>query len=148
MIRALTSVWYAASEKAGRFADPAMAAAERSVTSGSGLLQMFLSLSIVLAAVFVVATVVRRMKVTPRSRIGHLKVIDEVVLGSKERAIVLETEGTRLVIGIGDGRVTLLHRYAAIDTPESVNETAAASAATSPASAPSFLEVLKKGLGR
>lgn len=144
MIRELTSPWILASEKTARFADPAMAAAERSVTSGGGLLQMFFSLLIVIAAVLVVAAVVRRMKVTPRSRVGHLKVIDEVVLGNKERAIVLETEGTRLVLGIGEGRVTLLHRYVATETPESVSETAVAAAAA----VPSFLEVLKKGLGR
>jgi flagellar protein FliO/FliZ len=100
MIGNVTSAWSVAAEKSARFADPTMAAAERSVTSGGGLLQIFFSLLVVLAAVFVIAWVVRRMKVTPRSRVGHLKVIDEVVLGNKERAVVLEAEGTRLVLGV------------------------------------------------
>jgi flagellar protein FliO/FliZ len=144
MTPSVTSALTVAAEKSSRFADPTMAAAERSVTSSGGLLQIFFSLVVVLAAVFVVAWVVRRMKVTPRSRVGHLKVIDEVVLGSKERAIVLEAEGTRLVVGVGEGRVALLHRYTSTETPDVAVETAAGPSAK----APSFLEVLKKGLGQ
>ena len=144
MIRDLTTTWTLATEKTARFADPTMAAAERSVTSSGGLLQIFFSLLIVLGAVFVVAWIVRRMKVTPRSRVGHLKVIDEVVLGNKERAVVLEAEGTRLVLGVGEGRVSLLHRYTSTELSDvSVDLTTAPTAKT-----PSFLEVLKKGLGR
>ena len=90
MIRELTAGLSIASEQGARFADPTMAVAERSVASGGGLAQIFFSLLVVLAAIFVVAWVVRRMKVTPQSRVGHLKVIDEVVLGNKERAVVLE----------------------------------------------------------
>lgn len=144
MIRDLTTTWTLATEKTARFADPTMAAAERSVTSSGGLLQIFFSLLIVLGAVFVVAWVVRRMKVTPRSRVGHLKVIDEVVLGDKERAVVLEAEGTRLVLGVGEGRVSLLHRYTSTESSDvAVDLTTAPTPKT-----PSFLEVLKKGLGR
>ena len=145
MSRELTSILSIASEQGARFADPTMAAAERSVASGGGLAQIFFSLLVVLAAIFVVAWVVRRMKVTPQSRVGHLKVIDEVVLGNKERAVVLEAEGTRLVLGVGEGRVALLHRYTAA---ESSSVTVEATASSPPAVAPSFLEVLKKGLGR
>lgn len=144
MIRDLTTTWTLATEKTARFADPTMAAAERSVTSSGGLLQIFFSLLIVLGAVFVVAWVVRRMKVTHRSRVGHLKVIDEVVLGDKERAVVLEAEGTRLVLGVGEGRVSLLHRYTSTESSDvAVDLTTAPTPKT-----PSFLEVLKKGLGR
>lgn len=145
MIRELTTGLSIAGEQGTRFADPAMAAAERSVASGGGLAQIFFSLLVVLAAIFVVAWVVRRMKVTPQSRVGHLKVIDEVVLGNKERAVVLEVEGTRLVLGVGEGRVALLHRYT---STESSSVTAEPTAPSSPAVAPSFLEVLKRGLGR
>lgn len=145
MSRELTSILSIASEQGARFADPAMAAAERSVASGGGLAQIFFSLLVVLAAIFVVAWVVRRMKVTPQSRVGHLKVIDEVVLGNKERAVVLEAEGTRLVLGVGEGRVALLHRYT---STESSSVTAEPTVSSSPSVAPSFLEVLKKGLGR
>lgn len=144
MIGSVKSMWTFAAEKSARFADPTMAAAERSVTSGGGLLQIFVSLLVVLAAVFVVAWVVRRMKVTPRSRVGHLKVIDEVVLGNKERAVVLEAEGTRLVLGVGEGRVALLHRY----TPAVSADIAVEKSASPSTTAPSFLEVLKKGLGQ
>lgn len=145
MIRELTTGLSIAGEQSTRFADPTMAAAERSVASGGGLVQIFFSLLVVLAAIFVVAWVVRRMKVTPQSRVGHLKVIDEVVLGNKERAVVLEAEGTRLVLGVGEGRVALLHRYTSTEISKA---TAEPTASSSPAVAPSFLEVLKKGLGR
>ena len=137
----------AANEKATRFADPTMAVAERSVTSGGGIIQIAISLLFVLAAIFVVGWVMRRTRVAPRSRDGHLKVLDEVALGHKERAVVLEADGTRLVLGVGEGRVALLHRY----TPR---ETSTANLETTPPEAnasippPSFLEILKKGLGK
>lgn len=144
MIHDVTRFWDLSGEKTARFADPALAAAERTVTSGGGLLQVFVSLLFVLAAIFVVAWIVRRMRVTPRSRDGHLKVIDEVVLGNKERTVILDVEGTRLVLGLGEGRVTLLHRY----TPAAGQEQVAVESAPSVVTTPSFLDVLKKGLGK
>lgn len=144
MNQPLSLHWATGSEKAARFADPAMAAAERSVTGGGGLLQIFFSLLVVLAAIFVVAWLVRRMRVAPRSRDGHLKVIDEVALGNKERAVVLEADGTRLVLGVGEGRVALLHRYTAAKPSESI----IGRDPTADASAPTFLEILKRGVGK
>lgn len=133
--------WVAAEDASSpRFAAPSLAAAERSVTSGSGALQIALSLTIVLVTIFVVAWVAKRMRVTPSSRAGLVKVVDEVGLGAKERAVIIEAEGTRLVIGVGEGRVVLLHRYAAPPANESPIVESARPA--------SFLDVLKRGLGK
>ncbi len=136
-----------ASEKAAKFADPTMAVAERSVTSGGGIFQIVISLVVVLATILVIAWVMRRMKVAPRSRDGHLKVLDEVALGHKERAVVIEADGTRLVLGVGEGRVALLHRYTARETSTGDLEVTTRTD-KSVATPPSFLEVLKKGLGK
>lgn len=147
MIDADMTLLIAANEKGARFADPAMAVAERSVTSGGGIVQIAISLLVVLAAIFVVGWLLRRMKVAPRSRDGHLKVLDEVALGHKERAVVLEADGTRLVLGVGEGRVALLHRYTPRET-STANLEAAPPEATATLTPPSFLEILKKGLGK
>jgi flagellar protein FliO/FliZ len=135
--------WWVATEESGggRFAAPSMAAAERSVTSGGGALQIALSLIIVLVTIFVVAWVAKRMRVTPSSRAGLVKVVDEVGIGPKERAVIIDAEGTRLVIGVGEGRVVLLHRYAA---PPGTENTPLVETAASP----SFVDVLKRGLGK
>lgn len=147
MSEQLLSVFMIANEKVARFADPSMAVAERSVASGGGIVQIVFSLLVVIAAIFVVGWVMRRMKVAPRSRDGHLKVLDEIALGNKERAVVLEADGTHLVLGVGDGRVALLHRYTPRDTPSSaINVTTPTDPAAS--TPPSFLEVLKRGLGK
>jgi flagellar protein FliO/FliZ len=107
-------------------------------------MQVVLSLAIVLGAIVLLGWVARRLRVMPRGRGGALRLVDEIALGAKERAVILEVDGARLVLGVGEGGVTLLHRGDAAASP--------AAAATDPApSAPvpqRFADLLAKALGR
>ena len=67
-----------------------------------------LSLAGVVALIIVLAYIVRRFQRTPTGG-GLLKVIDSLTLGARERILLLEADGERLVIGIVAGRIHALH---------------------------------------
>jgi len=138
--------WVADTAPGGRFAAPADITANPTLSGGTSFLQILLSLLLVIGTIFLVGWAVRRIKTMPKGRRGLVRVVDEVGLGAKERAVVIEVDGVRLVVGVGDGRVTLLHRYAATSDKPQAPETDADSA-TDMASLP-FIDVLKKSLGR
>jgi len=131
----------------GRFAAPDMAAAGESATVGGGAMQVLLSLAIVVGAIVLLGWLARRMRVMPRGRSGALRVVDEIALGAKERAVILEVDGARLVLGVGEGRVALLHRGEAPPALRDASADAADAAPAAPA-APRFADLLGKALGR
>jgi flagellar protein FliO/FliZ len=79
------------------------------VSGVSGLGEVTLALVAVLAAVFVFAWLVRRVRAMG-SRIGTaIDVLAEVPLGQKERAVLLKVGQTQILIGVAPGRVNTLH---------------------------------------
>ncbi len=46
-----------------------------------------------------------------------LTVVASRAVGAKERVVVVDVDGTRLVLGVGGGRVSRLHQYPAPDAP-------------------------------
>jgi flagellar protein FliO/FliZ len=138
--------WVAETAPGGRFAAPTEITANPALSGGGSFFQILLSLLLVIGTIFLVGWAVRRIKTMPKGRRGLIRVVDEVGLGAKERAVVVEVDGVRLVVGVGDGRVTLLHRYAAVADKSPLQDTEADSA-TEAASLP-FIDVLKKSLGR
>lgn len=129
-----------------RFGAPSVASVREPVNSGSGALQVLLSLVLVVGAILLLGWLARRLRVLPRGRRGALRVVDEVALGSKERAVIVEVDGARLVLGVGDGRVVMLHKSdpsAVAGATSSGNEHVAAGPLPY-----RFAELLGKGLGR
>lgn len=138
--------WVAETAPGGRFAAPTEITASPAFSGGGSFLQILLSLLLVIGTIFLVGWAVRRIKTMPKGRRGLVRVVDEVGLGAKERAVVIEVDGVRLVVGVGDGRVTLLHRYAASSDKQQSTDTET-DASGDVASLP-FIDVLKKSLGR
>jgi flagellar protein FliO/FliZ len=127
-----------------RFAAPVAASAGEPVSAAGGVMQVVLSLAIVLGAILLLAWAARRLRVMPRGRSGALRVVDEVALGAKERAVILEVDGARLVLGVGEGTVTLLHRGDAAAAPAAVVTEPTPSGSVTPR----FADLLNKALGR
>lgn len=127
-----------------RFGAPAAAATREPVSAGGGVMQVVLSLGIVLGAILLLGWLARRLRVMPRGRGGALRVVDEVALGAKERAVILEVDGARLVLGVGEGRVTLLHRGDVAAAPSAI----VADQTPSGPVPPRFADLLNKALGR
>ena len=129
----------------GRFAAPSSAVREP-VASGAGIVQVVLSLLVVVAAILLLGWAARRVRTLPLGRGGSLRIVDELALGAKERAVILEVDGERLVLGVGEGRIALLHR-----SPASAQVGVPAADASADAAAPvprRFAELLRQAVAR
>ncbi len=142
----------AAGEGGGKFAAPAEAVAPTQVDGGAGILQIFGSLAVVIATILLVGWIARRLRQTPRDRNSALRVVDEIAVGSKERVVLVEVDGARLVLGVGDGRVAILHRTAAMPTSATAPTTGASGSGSSLAlggvNGERFVDLLRRSLGK
>jgi flagellar protein FliO/FliZ len=101
-----------AAAPARRFAAPDIAAAPATSTAG-GIGQMLFGLVVVLAAVFVVAFVAKRMRSISGSGAHGIEVLSQSSLGNKEKAVIVRVDGERLLLGVAAGQVTLLKTLSA-----------------------------------
>ncbi|HEY2035604.1 MAG TPA: flagellar biosynthetic protein FliO [Steroidobacteraceae bacterium] len=122
------------------FAAPHTASTAAPAGAG-GLASVTLALLIVLAAIFAVAWVARRVRGVG-NRVGNaIDVLADVPLGPKERAVLLKVGTEQVLIGVAPGRVSALH---VLREPVEVTK---ATTATGPA-ATSFSALLKRSLGK
>ena len=122
------------------FAAPHAATPAAPVGAG-GLASVTLALLIVLAAIFAVAWVARRVR-GMGNRVGNaIDVLADIPLGPKERAVLLKVGAEQVLIGVAPGRVSALH---VLREPVEITKPAAADA---PA-AVSFGALLKRSLGK
>lgn len=78
------------------------------VSTGS-VLQVIVSLLLVLAAVVMVAWVLKRINLPQQGGGNALKVISGVAVGQRERVVLVEVNDTWLVVGVAPGQVNALH---------------------------------------
>ena len=94
-------------------------AAPASPLSVGSVAQLTLSLAAIVALIFVVSWIVKRLKLgTPRSR-GEIAVIDELALGPRERVVLMRVGDAQVLVGVGAGGVvglTPLDRPIAVKT--------------------------------
>ena len=111
------------------------------VSGVGGLGQVTLALLIVLAAIFLCAWLVRRVRGLG-SRVGNaIDVLAEIPLGQKERAVLLKVGQTQILVGVAPGRVNTLHVLS-----EPIDLTRPATAADD--SRPSFRALMLRSLGK
>lgn len=128
----------AADGAATRFAgQPAPASAAPGLGS---LTQVAVSLALVLALVFAMAWLMRRLRTARRAGAPGIDVLAELPLGPKERAVLIQVDRARLLVGVAAGQVRTLHVLPEADPlPAVVAPTAAA---------PDFAALLRRSLGR
>lgn len=86
---------------------PAYTPPPPAVSSGS-IMQIIFSLLLVLAAIVLVAWLLKRMNVAQQG--SHLlKVLGGVSIGQRERIVLVEIKDTWLVVGVGPGQIRTLH---------------------------------------
>lgn len=90
------------------FAAPQVAEHAPVSTAGS-LAQVTVSLLLVLAAVFLAAWVLRKLRGLGNVRSDAIKVIADLPLGAKERAVLVQVGTQQLLLGVAPGRVNTLH---------------------------------------
>lgn len=85
-------------------ASPAALAAE----TGAGAYGMLLSLALILG-LFVLAAWLAKRYLPQVGKPGPVKIVGAAMVGARERVVVVEVEGTWLVLGVGGGQVRTLH---------------------------------------
>ena len=105
-----------------------------------GLASVTFALLAVLAAIFAVAWLARRMRGFG-SRVGNaIDVLADIPLGPKERAVLLKVGTEQVLVGVSPGRVSPLHVLRdPIEVPK---------ATTAIAPAASFGALIKRSLGK
>lgn len=122
------------------FAAPAAAA---TVPAGSavGLGQVTFALLLVLAAVFAVAWMTRRLRTLGSPGTATIEIVSQVALGARERAVVVRVGQLHVLLGVAPGRVNLLQQL-----PE--GSVVAAVPPTAETGKADFATLLRRSLGR
>jgi flagellar protein FliO/FliZ len=93
---------------ARKFAEPT--AATEAPAPVTGLAQVAFSLALVLAAVFVAAWVLKRMRgFGPTRGDDAITVVAERAVGPRERVVLLQVGPDRVLVGVASGSVRALH---------------------------------------
>src|SRR6185312_7017253 len=130
----------AQAEMSPLFAAPHAATTAAPVGAG-GLASVTLALLIVLAAIFAIAWVARRVRGIG-NRVGNaIDILADVPLGPKERAVLIKVGAEQILIGVAPGRVSALH---VLREPVEITKSATATTPT----ATSFSALLKRSLGK
>jgi flagellar protein FliO/FliZ len=124
---------------------PGMAAAAEppAVSTSGALFQGLLGLVMVLAALAAFFWFLRRFSPGQTGAQGAVKVVGGVMLGPRERLVVVEVGETWLLLGVGGGQVSTLHTL-----PRPEGYAAASSAALLPDRLPRFADKLRELLSK
>ena len=93
---------------------PALAGAQTIDPAAGGstfsiMLQVLFGLGLVLGAFVLVAMLMRRLMPMQRGTAGALRVVGGIMVGPRERVVLLEVGETWLVLGVANGHVRTLH---------------------------------------
>jgi flagellar protein FliO/FliZ len=132
----------AESVPAVRFAAPDVTSSLPNSSIG-GIGQVTLALLIVLALVFGLAFLLKKMRAATGAGSSGIEVLAQTSLGAKERAVVVRVDGTRLLLGVAQGQVSLLQVLSSA-TPTNPP----ASSGPAAAEKPNFAQLLRRSLGR
>jgi len=87
---------------------PAFTPPPPAVSSGS-IVQIIFSLLLVLAAIVLVAWLLKRVNATQLGSGNLLKILGSVAIGQRERIVLVEVKDTWLVVGVAPGQIRTLH---------------------------------------
>lgn len=90
-------------------ADPVGRSSSMDAFSFSNILNMFMGLAIVVALILGLAWILRKYGRLPGNNLVDMKVIGGLSLGTREKAVLIEVENTRLLIGVTPGHIQTLH---------------------------------------
>lgn len=98
---------------------PSLCAAASSAPLGFGqALQVLLGLLVVLGMIVAAAWAARRLQaIRPQGR-GHIRIIEGMAVGTRDKLLLIEVDGRRVLLGMSPGRITTLHAFAGDITPQ------------------------------
>lgn len=92
-----------------------------SVDAAAGLGRMMLGLGVVIVLVFALAWAAKRlsaMRARGGSSGGPIEVVGQLALGARERLLLVEVDGRRVLLGVVPGSITRLDAAEAPDQPQ------------------------------
>lgn len=115
----------------------AAAAAAPEINVGAELLRVVLSLAGIIALIFAAGWLSRRLagRTAPGGR--RIRCVETLAVGARDRVLLLEANGKRLLVGVGQGGLRTLHVF---DGEVATNDEPAPPAAP----APGFAELLAR----
>jgi len=93
----------------------------------AGLFQVVFALAVVLAAIVLFGWLLRRWLPAPMGASGVLRIVGGVMVGPKERLVLVEMGDTWLLLGVAAGGVNLLHHMPRPETASAPAATVGAS---------------------
>ena len=73
------------------------------------MLNMFMGLVVVIALILGLSWVLKKYGRLPANNQVEMKILGGLSLGTRERAVLIQVEGKRLLLGVAPGRVETLH---------------------------------------
>ena len=77
--------------------------------SSARILEVFAGLAVVVALVFGLAILLRRVNMIRPAGAGRLRILESVPLGTREKLVLVEVDGQALLLGLAPGRIQALH---------------------------------------
>ncbi|HEX5306788.1 MAG TPA: flagellar biosynthetic protein FliO, partial [Dyella sp.] len=89
----------------------AAAAAAPEINVGAELLRVLLSLAGIIALIFAAGWISRRLagRTAPGGR--RIRCVETLAVGARDRVLLLEANGKRLLVGVGQGGMRTLHVF-------------------------------------
>jgi flagellar protein FliO/FliZ len=81
------------------------------VNVGGELLRVLLSLAAVIALIFVAGWMSRRLQARTLPGGRRIRCVETCSVGARERVLLIDADGKRLLIGVGQGGMRTLHVY-------------------------------------
>lgn len=134
LVRGLLPIFFAGLPVLAQAAASAPAA-DSSIAGG--LLQVFLALLLILFLIVAAAWLMRRFSLLPTAAGGLMRVVSGVMVGQRERVVIVEVQGQWLVLGVTAQNVNLLSSF---PRPAEID--------SGPAASPMFAEWLARALRR
>lgn len=120
---AALGVLLAAIARVAGAADSAPPVAQAPLTGFSTLFQVVVALGLVLAAIGMAAWLARRYLPGGGVTSGPVRVVGGVMVGTRERVVVIEIDGTWIVLGVTASHVQALHTLPRPPGSESLHAT-------------------------
>ena len=102
---------YAVETKAGSTAGIGQGSVAKSALNVSNYTQMILGLLVVVAMIFAIAWLLRKMGRFQNTAGTGMKLLGGISLGQRERALLIQVGETQLLLGVAPGRVQTLHVF-------------------------------------
>jgi flagellar protein FliO/FliZ len=80
------------------------------VLSATRIIETLGALAAVIAVIFVLAFLARRLRDLGPRPPGALKIIDNLSLGARERVVLIQVDNERVLLAVTGGRIETLHR--------------------------------------